>query len=75
MFETNPTWASFIDFVKEQYYPMGNYDEQYTKWTKVLDGVGVHQQLSYLAYKVGYQELRVTPDTEISQWSTSIHPN
>ena len=33
MFETNPTWASFIDFVREQYYPMGNYDDQYTKWT------------------------------------------
>ena len=25
MFETNPSWASFIDVVREQYYPMGNY--------------------------------------------------
>ena len=33
MFETNPTWASFIDAVREQYYPVGNYDDQYTKWT------------------------------------------
>ena len=33
MFETNPTWASFIDTIREQYYPMGNYDDQYTKWT------------------------------------------
>ena len=33
MFEINPTWASFIDVVREQYYPMGNYDDQYTKWT------------------------------------------
>ena len=33
MFETKPTWASFIDVVKEQYYPMENYDEQYTNWT------------------------------------------
>ena len=31
MFETNPTWASFIDIVREQYYPIRNYDEQYTK--------------------------------------------
>jgi hypothetical protein len=30
---SNPTWASFIDAVKEQYYPVGNYDDQYTKWT------------------------------------------
>ena len=33
MLETNPTWASFIDVFKEQYYPVGNYDDQYTKWT------------------------------------------
>ena len=33
LFETNPTSSSFVDFVKEQYYPMGNYDDQYTKWT------------------------------------------
>ena len=33
MFETNPTWTSFIDVVKEKYYPLGNYDDQYTKWT------------------------------------------
>ena len=33
MFEINPTWDSFIDVVKEHYYPMGNYDDQYTKWT------------------------------------------
>ena len=33
MFETNPTWASFIDAIREQYYLVGNYDDQYTKWT------------------------------------------
>ena len=33
MFETNPTWASFIELVRERYYPVGNYDDQYTKWT------------------------------------------
>ena len=27
MFETNPTWASFINTVREQYYPVENYDE------------------------------------------------
>ena len=59
MFETNPTWASFIDFVREQYYPVENYDDQYTKMDHPVsregpNGVGVHQQLSYLAHKVGY---------------------
>ena len=33
IFETNPTWGYLVDVVKEQYYPMGNYDDQYTKWT------------------------------------------
>ena len=30
MFEKNPTWASFINVIKEQYYHVGNYDDQYT---------------------------------------------
>ena len=33
MFETNPTWASFIDAIREQYYLVGNYDDQYTNCT------------------------------------------
>ena len=28
-----PTWASFVEALKEQYYPVGNYDDQYTSWT------------------------------------------
>ena len=32
MFEGNPTWASFIDVVREQYYPVRNYDDQYIKY-------------------------------------------
>jgi hypothetical protein len=33
MFEAEPTWDSFTNVVKEQYYPVGNYDNQYTRWT------------------------------------------
>ena len=33
MFSTIPTWASFVDTLKEQYYPVGSYDDQYTRWT------------------------------------------
>ena len=33
MFSTIPTWASFVDALKEQYYPVGSYDDQYTRWT------------------------------------------
>jgi hypothetical protein len=27
------TWDFFMDVVKEQYYPVGNYDNQYMRWT------------------------------------------
>jgi hypothetical protein len=33
MFEVEPTWGSFIDVIKEQYYLVGNYDDQYKRWT------------------------------------------
>ena len=33
MFSTIPTWASFMDALKEQYYPVISYDDQYTRWT------------------------------------------
>jgi hypothetical protein len=33
MFAVIPTWGSFRDVIKEQYYPVGSYDDQYTKWT------------------------------------------
>jgi hypothetical protein len=28
-----PTWDFFVDVVKEQYYPVGNYEDQYMRWT------------------------------------------
>jgi hypothetical protein len=28
-----PTWEFFVDAVKEQYYPIGKYDDQYMRWT------------------------------------------
>jgi hypothetical protein len=33
MFEAEPTWDFFMDSIKEQYYPVGNYDDQYMRWT------------------------------------------
>jgi hypothetical protein len=28
-----PTWDIFVDAIKEQYYPVGNYEDQYMRWT------------------------------------------
>jgi len=30
---SEPTWASFVEALKEQYYHIDNYDDQYTNWT------------------------------------------
>jgi hypothetical protein len=29
----DPLGQDFVDALKEQYYPVGNYDDQYTRWT------------------------------------------
>jgi hypothetical protein len=40
MFEVEPTWEFFMDAVKEEYYPIGNYDEQYMRWTTLCQERG-----------------------------------
>jgi hypothetical protein len=36
IFGVEPTWDSFMDAIKEQYYPVGNYDDQYMRWTTLV---------------------------------------
>jgi hypothetical protein len=33
IYGVEPTWDFFVDAVKEQYYPIGNYEDQYMRWT------------------------------------------
>jgi hypothetical protein len=33
LFAVTPTWGSFRDVIKEQYYLVGSYDDLYTRWT------------------------------------------
>jgi hypothetical protein len=33
IFGLGPTWVDFVDALKEKYYPVGSYDDQYTRWT------------------------------------------
>jgi hypothetical protein len=33
IYGADPTWDFFVDAVKEQYYPVGNYENQYMRWT------------------------------------------
>jgi hypothetical protein len=40
IFGLEPTWEDFIDSHKEKYYPVGNYDEWYMKWTTLHEERG-----------------------------------
>jgi hypothetical protein len=80
LFGREPTWVAFVDSLKEEFYPIRNYDDQYMRWTTLRQKrdqtvLGVHQHISYLALKYGYQRLRATPGFEVPQWSTQVHPN
>jgi hypothetical protein len=33
IYGAEPTWDFFVDAVKEEYYPIGNYKDQYMRWT------------------------------------------
>ena len=33
LFSIVPTWNSFRDAIKEQYYPVGSYEDKYIQWT------------------------------------------
>jgi hypothetical protein len=33
IYGADPTWDFFVDAVKEQYYPVDNYHDQYMRWT------------------------------------------
>ena len=35
IFVVSPTWDSFRDSIKEQYYPVGSYEDQYARWTNL----------------------------------------
>eukprot|EP00253_Pinus_taeda_P033112 PITA_33112 len=38
LFSAAPTWDSFRDAMKEQYYPVGSYEDEYIKWTTLRQG-------------------------------------
>jgi hypothetical protein len=33
LFSVEPTWNSFLDAIKERYYPVGSYEDKYIQWT------------------------------------------
>jgi hypothetical protein len=33
IYGVDPTWDFFVDALKEQYYPVGNYEGKYMRWT------------------------------------------
>jgi hypothetical protein len=60
-FRRGPTWVAFVDALKEEFYHVGNYDDQYTRWMTLhqerdQNGVRVHQHLPYLVLKLGIRD-------------------
>jgi hypothetical protein len=56
IFGPEPTWVDFVDALKEKYYPVGNYDDQYMRWTTLFRRetrrcARVHQHIPYLVHK------------------------
>jgi hypothetical protein len=35
LFGREPTWATFVDALKKDFYPIGNYDDKYMRWTNL----------------------------------------
>jgi hypothetical protein len=40
IYGADPTWDFFVDAVKEQYYPFGNYEDKYMRWTTLWQDRG-----------------------------------
>jgi len=39
LFSVAPSWNSFQDAIKEQYYTVGSYEDKYIKWTTLQQGM------------------------------------
>jgi hypothetical protein len=40
IYGAEPTWDFFVDAIKEQYYLVDNYEDQYMRWTKLWQEKG-----------------------------------
>jgi hypothetical protein len=40
IYGAEPTWEFFVDAVKEQYYPIGDYEDQYMRWNTLRQEKG-----------------------------------
>jgi hypothetical protein len=61
IFVVTPTWDSFRDSIKEQYYPVGSYEDQYTRWTTLRQErdqtVPYFTNIFHTLHQIGYQRL------------------
>jgi hypothetical protein len=66
--------------VKEQYYPVGNYEDQYMRWTTLWQERGqavpeFTNTFHTLHTKLGIKDSERTFGSEIPWGSTQIHPD
>jgi hypothetical protein len=64
LFVVAPTWGSFRDLFKEQYYPVGNYADQYMRWTTLQKERGQ----TFPEFKNTFHTLRTKLGIKESEW-------
>ena len=57
LFLAAPTWNSFQDAIKEQYYPIESYEDKYVKWTTLWPGRVFHTLCTKLGIKYSERNL------------------
>jgi hypothetical protein len=67
--------VAFVDALKEEFYPVGNYDDQVHEMDNFAsgerpDGVRVHQYLPYLALKLGIRDSEWHLVLKYHKWPT-----
>ena len=66
---TKPTWETFVHALKEDFYSIGNYDENFVPRKSPKD-VRFYQYIPYLTLKDSYQRLLMELGPKLLQFPT-----
>jgi hypothetical protein len=74
LFSVIPTCNSFQDTIKEQYYPMGIYEDKYIQWTTLRQQRDQDDKsIPYPMHKFGYQILGETFGAKVPYFFAQIN--
>jgi hypothetical protein len=79
----DPTWDFFVDAVKEQYYHVGNYEDQYMRWTTLQQERGqavleftnaFHTVITEILSTNGYRNPTSPNNILVHPWTKNVFP-